>query len=196
MVESLIEQLKKKGLLLTERPETNEQAEQAKTPFVLETMKARRFVFQCDKQHSPAGLLEIAIWVSNPVQKPSDLIRTRESAYHACGMFVYLIEGYWESDGQFQHGTSMYSALNDLLDHLKEKQVKMPALDPGFAGFHDYSSPVAILERAGGISTDVRNITSLYRMRKVSDNQFVKVGHDILRSNDLFGYPIFVSEAM
>jgi hypothetical protein len=194
MITAVVDYLRKNHLLLLTRPISDAEADRTQTRFVLETMRARKVVFRCDPTSSPGGLREIAVWVSNPVEKPPDISQQPEDKYEPRGMFVYLIEGYWENDS-FQRAMSMYTALNVLLGNLQKLGVYNGDSDLFSTSRNDYASPTAILERAGGVKGEVRGIKALYRIRSVSDNKIVNVGGRTLRSYDLFGYPVFISAA-
>jgi internalin A len=195
MLMAILQYLRSENLLMTTRPATAEEAENCASAFVLETMRARKVTFVCNGIPKVPSLREVAVWVSSPIQKPSEIIRSRESIYDAVGMYVYLIEGYWEEDGPFRRAMSMFTALNVVLESL---QNVLGASDEELSfktSRDDFASPVTILERAGGIKGEIRNIETLYRVRAVSDNKIVSVSDTTVRSYDLFGYPFFVAEA-
>lgn len=194
MITAIIDYLRKTHLLLLERPISDDEADRTHMNFVLETMRARKVVFRCDPKSSPGGLQEIAVWVSNPVEKPSAMSQKPEDRDQPQGMFVYLIEGYWENE-PFQHAMSMYTALNSLLKDLQALSVYNTDRGLFDTSRDDYTSPTAILERAGGVKGEMRNIKALYRIRSVSDNKIVNVGGRTIRSYDLFGYPVFIAAA-
>jgi hypothetical protein len=190
MIMAIVDYLRTQNLLLTARPGSVKEAEDARDGFVLETMSARKVVFRCDPKSPPGGLREIAVWVSNPLKKPSEVREQREARSEPFGMFVYLIEGYWENE-EFHRASSMFTALNVLLEHLRK--IGAGEGDRFDTSRDDYASPVAILERAGGVKGETRDIRTLYRIRSVSDNQIVSVGGETLRCYDLFGYPVFIA---
>lgn len=196
MITAIIEYLKKEELLFRDRPKSDDEAESTRMGFVLETMQARKIIFRCDPKAAPSGLREIVVWVSNPEEKPSAIIGRAEDEgdlYEPQGMFVYLIEGYWENE-DFQHAFSMFTALNVLLSHLKSIGAQADDDSP-FTSRDDHASPTAILERAGGVKGELRRIRSLYRIRSVSQNKIVNVGGTTVRCYDLFGYPVFIATA-
>ena len=189
MITALVDYLKKDESLLSHRPASDKDA--AKAPFVLETMKARKIIFRCDKASSPGGISEVAVWVSNPLEKPNTNAKN-DDRYKPRGMFVYLLEGYWEGEPSF-HAFSTFTALNVLLKGLQESGVKSDEGSSFETSRDDYASPTAVLERAGGIKGEIREIKSLYRVRSVSENKIVNVGGTTIRSYDLFGYPVFIA---
>lgn len=194
MVAAIINYLQKNHLLLLARPVTDDEGAAAGMSFVLETMRSRKIVFHCDPDLTPSGLREIAVWVSNPVEKPQAISQHPDDGYEPQGMFVYLIEGYWE-DESIQHAMSMYTALNALLKDLQSLGVYNADSDLFNTSRDDFASPTAILERAGGVKGEMRSIKALYRIRSVSKNKIVNIGGRTLRCFDLFGYPVFIAAA-
>lgn len=198
VIQSVTRHLRKKGQLRTTRPVSSEDAEEGSAAFVLESMKARKVIFQCDEDSAPRGLREVAVWVSNPIEPPSSRdagpLDDDEADYEATGMFVYLLAGYWDwDDGPTQHGYSMFTALNVLLGELRAVGAKQGAGITFETSRDDYATPVDILVRNGGIKGDARTITALYRVRAVSENKIVNVGGRTLRCHELFGYPLYIS---
>jgi hypothetical protein len=188
MITAIVASLKKEDQLLTERPASDQEAAGVGTGFILETMKARKVIFRCDPKVAPGGLTEIGVWVSNPIEKPSGIDEEYDQ-YEPRGMFVYLLEGYWDNES-VQRAMSMYTALNFVLSSLSSVGVESRPVE---TSRDDYASPIAILERAGGIRGETRTIKSLYRVRSVSNNKIVNIGGRTLRCYDLFGYPIFIA---
>jgi hypothetical protein len=192
LIESVTSHLHKTGQLRTSRPVTSEDAEKGNTAFVLESMKARKVVFQCDGTSTPRGLREVAVWVSNPEVRPSQRIADKVADFDASGMFVYLLEGYWD-DTPTQHAYSIMTALNVLLSTLRTAVGKRGSGIDFDTSRDDYANPVDILVRNGGVKGEQRAITALYRVRAVSENKVVNVGGRTLRCFDLFGYPICIA---
>lgn len=191
LIQSVTRHLKKSGQLRTTRPLSSQDAEAGSVAFVLESMKARKVIFQCDEANAPRGLREVAVWVSNPIERPSSRDADQADDHEAAGMFVYLLEGYWDN-GPTEHASSMLTALNMLLSQLKAVGTRQGAGIDVETSRDDYATPVDILVRHGGVKGDVRNITALYRIRAVSENKIVNVGGRTLRTHDLFGYPLYI----
>lgn len=159
-------------------------------------MRARKITFALDRgdpryPRALQRLRDITVWVSNPLERPSE-IAARHTPREPNGVFVYLVQGYWEGDDAIHGGVSNHTALSGILEALNES--KVVALTGQSDPMTDYRSPATILEDAGGLKGDMRSIETLYRIRAWSNNQLVKTGSNILRSYDLFGYPIFVAE--
>jgi len=191
MIEGVLKYLRSNDLLLTSRPWSEHEVASSRTPFVLETMRARKITFQVEQIPGLKGLRELGIWVSNPTERPAELAVSKEDHTVPKGMFLYMVEGYWQADADVQHGFSEFSALNHVLTALHEVGVageEVSARD-------NFNSPVEILRKAGGVVGEPRMVRSLYRMRSVTDNQFVMIGTTVHRTFDVFGYPIFVAEA-
>jgi hypothetical protein len=192
LIQSVTRHLQKTGQLRTTRPVSSNDPQEESAAFVLESMKARKVIFECDEDSVPRGLRELVVWVSNPIERPSQRHADQVDDYEATGMFVYLLEGYWD-DGPTQRAYSMLTALNMLLGTLQAAGAKR---GPGIAfetSRNDYATPVDILVRNGGVKGDARTITALYRIRAVSENKIVNVGGRTLRVHDLFGYPLYIS---
>jgi hypothetical protein len=220
LIKGIVSYLTKADLLLTSRPWSGQEIAESRTPFVLESMKARKVTFQCDQVAGLKGLRELGVWVSTPTVRPSELSASKKNPAVPKGMFLYLVEGYWESDGKIGHGASEFSALNHVLKSLKNAGVSngeinrlVPNDDVMANAFasggdsnseigsytpylpkEDFSGPLEVLKRAGGVVGEMRNIQALYRMREVSDNQFIMIGTSVHRTFDLFGYPIFIAD--
>src|ERR1700730_15004472 len=73
MVQGVLNHLTASDLLLTSRPWSESEAASSRTPFVLETMRARKITFQVDQIVGLKGLRELGVWVSNPSERPSEL---------------------------------------------------------------------------------------------------------------------------
>jgi hypothetical protein len=126
LVQSVTRHLQKTGQLRMTRPVSAEDAAQASTAFILESMTARKVIFQCDQDGAPRGLREVAVWVSNPIERPLSRDAAQVDDHEAAGMFVYLLEGYWD-DGPAEHAYSMFTALNVLLGTLRAAGAKRAA---------------------------------------------------------------------
>jgi hypothetical protein len=192
LIQSVTRHLQKTGQLRTTRPVSSNDSEEESAAFVLESMMARKVIFQCDADSSPRGLRELVVWVSNPIGRPSQRYADQVDDHEATGMFVYLLEGYWD-EGATQRAYSMLTALTMLLRTLRAAGAKR---EPGIdfeTSRDDYANPVDILVRNGGVKGDARTITALYRIRAVSENKIVNIGGRTLRVHDLFGYPLYIS---
>lgn len=64
-----------------------------------------------------------------------------------------------------------------------------------FDRYFRYLHPVEILKQLGASIFPSRRIRSLYRKRYVTDEMFFKDDNGEHRSNDVVGYPIFISAA-
>jgi hypothetical protein len=138
---------------------SSEHVRERSVNFVLESMRARKVIFQCDADSPPRGLREVAVWVSNPIERPSS--RDKVYDYEASGMFVCLLEGYWD-DGPTEQAYSMLTALNMLLSTLHAVGAKREAGTSFETSRDDHATPVNILVRNGGVKGDERTITALY----------------------------------
>lgn len=192
LIQSVTEHLERTGQLRTTRPTSSNDQDAGSATFILESMKARKVIFACEEGNSPRGLQEIVVWVSNPTERPSARSSEDESRYEATGMFVYLLEGYW-NDGTVQRAYSMMTALTMLLGELSVAGAKKGTGITFDTSRQDFASPVDILVRNGGTKGEVRTVTALYRVRAVSENKIVNVGGVTLRCHDLFGYPIYIA---
>jgi hypothetical protein len=192
LIQSVTRHLQKTGQLRTTRPVSSKDAGEGSVAFVLESMRARKVIFECDEASAPRGLREVAVWVSNPLERPSSRDADQVDDEEAAGMFVYLLEGYWE-DELMTHAHSMFTALNVLLGNLRAVGAKRGTGIAFKTSRDDYATPVDILVRNGGVKGDTRTITALYRVRAVSENKIVNVGGRTLRCYDLFGYPLYIS---
>ncbi|MFD7447203.1 hypothetical protein [Streptomyces sp. NPDC059909] len=192
LAESVTRHLRKKGELRTTRPASLDDVDEGQATFVLETMRARKVIFTLDGGGAPRGLRELAVWVSNPLENPSSRDAAGVRDEEATGMFVYLLEGYWD-DEPAKRAYSMMTALNVLLRTLRDAGAAPEASAGSDTSRDDYATPVNILVRNGGVKGDMRTVTALYRVRSVSENKIVNVGGRTLRCHDLFAYPLYVA---
>lgn len=193
-ISRLVKFLDKKGYLLKARPSNLREFESNSQMFFLEHFKANKLIFNIPKDFEYHGLKELAVWISNPVEKPA--VRTSENLTTAIGVFLYLIESFWQSDSSNNHNKvgSGNSALGSLLNHLShEFGLDLDVLKGVMTGRGGDLPPVKILEKAGLKLQETRTITALYRIRSSSDDQYVNIGGVSQRCYDLFAYPIFIS---
>ncbi|MEV0093747.1 hypothetical protein [Streptomyces sp. NPDC050738] len=191
LAESVTRHLRKKSELRTTRPASLDDVDEGQATFVLETMRAQKVIFMLGGG-GPRGLRELAVWVSNPLENPSSRDAAGVRDEEATGMFVYLLEGYWD-DAPAQRAYSTMTALNVLLRTLRNAGVPPGTIGGSDTSRDDYATPVNILVRNGGVKGDMRTITALYRVRSVSENKIVNVGGRTLRCHDLFAYPLYVA---
>jgi hypothetical protein len=191
-ISKLVNFLEKRGLLLKSRPSGPVDFERDGKMFFLENFKANKLIFNIPKNFEKHGVKELAVWISNPVEKPP--LRTAENYSTPIGVFLYLIESYWEADANQTKMMSGNSALLSLLDYLSNKYgLNMDVLRGVTIGRGGDLPPMKILEKAGLTLQSSRTITALYRIRNYSDDQYVNIAGISQRCFDLFAYPIFIS---
>lgn len=191
MITKLMQSLKKNDQLQIGRvADTNHQ----KYQFAFEETVARKVLLPLKKAKQVKELRELAVWVSNPGTKPQP--RTKENIHDPEGIFLYLVEAYWESDDLFHGPVSGFSALNMILSSVAGAM----GLDPDavlskYEARSSGKSPLATLQEIGGIPQDQRKIQTLYRKRYISDDQYVLIDGTSHRCHDLFAYPIYIASA-
>lgn len=191
-IQKLLKFLEKKELLLSTRPANSDESDLYRSNFFLENAKATKLIFSKVESIKNYGFKELALWVINPVNKPTQ--RSRENIFKADGVFLYLIESYWEKDDSYSGPVSGNSALNILLREMQEKfGLDLNKIKEQLYSREDDTPPIKLLEQAGFIVQSPRLITSLYRQRYFSDDQYVNIGGILQRCYDLFAYPIFIS---
>ena len=153
-------------------------------PFWIERMTASKAIFRVTQPSLVGGLRELAVWVSQPADE--DL---NNSGYSE-GTFLYLIESYWNDDNALVGTTfSGFSAFTILTSELAS-----PCNFPEATRFaHLKDSPLAEMEALGALVQPPRKIECLYRLRHLTDEAYFHDSKGQHRSNDAFGYPIFVA---
>jgi len=205
-INAALKYLKKNKLLRERRPKSMSEVDRVdgppgsayiypdlRTPFVFETMQARKVIFPDTTITDVKGLRELAVWVSDPLTE--DFL-DRETDIGFAGMFVYLTEAHWD-DGELRTVWSGCSALQAVANFANRtgKVVSLDNIDTGDVfGRGSNEHPVSCLRRCGGIASgDVRTITTLYRLRYITDEQYHVYDEVSYRVCDLLGYPIFIA---
>lgn len=156
-------------------------------PFWIERMTAYKVIFPVVPPQVVRGLQELAIWVSNPAAE------NLNGSLYSEGTFLYLIESYWKNDEQIQTTFSGFSAFAEMIDALattcKVPKVKRDLFDH----LHSHRHPLEVMEMLGASVQPARDIESLYRLRYLSDEQVFSDTAGRHRSNDAYGYPIFIT---
>jgi hypothetical protein len=204
-ITAVVKYLRRNGLLRERRPKTMRELDRVdsppgaaytdpdrRTPFVFETMQARKVIFPGTTIEDIQGLRQLAVWVSDPIR---DDVLNGQSELGFPGMFVYLTEAHWD-DGELQTVWSGCSALQAVGNFANRtgKVVSLDHIEPSDVfGRGSNQHPVLSLKRCGGIPAgDVRTITALYRIRYVTNEQAYTYQNTRYRVCDLLGYPIFI----
>jgi hypothetical protein len=187
MVTKLVRHLKKNDQLQLVRTASKDHQYQ----FALEQTTARRIVLPMKHTKVVPYLKELAVWVSNPLEEPGP--RTENDMHQAKGTFLYLLEGYWNSDEDYHGFVSNWSALNSILNAVSEPMGLKASDLRKYDARDSFQSPLATLKEIGGIPESPRKIQTLYRKRFVSDDQYVMINGVSQRSYDLFAYPIYIA---
>jgi hypothetical protein len=195
----LIHFLKANHLLRIKRPPTErrrggrkEEDHLDETTIVHETIKATRIIFP--RLSGMADLLpDIAVWVAPPTEPPN---LEKEDDTEPSGTFLYLIETHSHPErAEFLGQISGLSSLEMILRDLARKHLIPSEVAETHESRDNCSLPITVLKQAGGLVQNPRLISTLYRPRYLSDDQYVQVSGSILRCYDLYAYPIFIALA-
>ena len=185
-VTSLIKLLRRHNLVQTDRPQRMRM--DVNSPFCIETMIAQKVILPAEELKQIPGLREFAVWVA----KPKEQYDYGKPRYEAQGTFLFLTEAFWDTS-EFQSVYSGCSALKAIVNVAKGKEL----IERGNDWDWIIENPVDKLREFGGVPSNEREITSLYRMRYMTDEVFIGGGRDVgLRRHDLLGYPIFIAESL
>lgn len=153
--------------------------------FVLEKhIKARKLLLQRTGTIIK-GLLSIVIWVSTPrklkPEKDAIFSATEES-------ILYLIENFWEDD-RYSRMMSGCSALQWVIKN---------AIGSDPSGFdlcdsEEYDTPLDAFKSLGAIDQGERTISTLYRIRYLTNEGFFRHRGNTFRCLDVVGYPVYIS---
>lgn len=168
-IERLITYLRDSDLLSALRPNEDEPG----PPFVYETMEAERIHLPrrlFEPIESIVGPTEADIWVSDPDEEAVANFKSRPYQRYP-GSFLYLIEARWEIE-ESRHSpfpVSGLSALRLLAHELDIDPNAHPEQEP--LGRGSFAHPVDKLQRLFGVRLGTRCISSLYKIRYVSNEQ-------------------------
>jgi len=176
--------LEKSESLLLERPHYPKSFDE--NVFILENhIKARRLLLQ-KTGTTIKGLVSIVIWVSMPrrLKPEKDAIyfsKTEES-------ILYLVENIWEDDCY----SRMMSGCSALQWVIKNAIGSDPS---GFDLFdsQEYDTPLDAFKSLGAIDQGERTISTLYRIRYLTDEGFLRHRGNTFRCFDVVGYPVYIS---
>jgi hypothetical protein len=156
-------------------------------PFWIQRMEAQKAIFPVSKSEEIGGLRELAIWVSEPLNEELD------GSWYSEGTFLYLIESYWKDDNPVRTTMSGYSALAELSKEISvacnNNTIEHTNIDRIYRNEH----PLETLQALGASIQHPRTIESLYRLRYLTDEQMFVDSNGEHRSNDAFGYPIYIA---
>ncbi len=162
-------------------------------PFVYESFSARKVIFP-EVKPLPGGPAHVSVWVSDPDPEVVDRAiegrkRPEDNWEILRGSFLYLIEAHFPNGGpRAISGTSALQMVVDLLGLKTPRDVFEPF------GRGEFMHPIQKLERVGGFATDFRDITSLYLIRAVTNEQSAEYLGRQPRLCDVLGYPIFIQQ--
>lgn len=184
-IKRLINHLEKSDYLGKTRPKNYSD----KKPFVLETMEARKLVVSSSYVEKLSGIKEFAVWISDPFEE--DL---SNEAFNWNGCFTYLTQLHMDDEEQtyMWSGCSALQALSNLALGVNLPFQQGANEEPLGRGSAEH--PISKLEKLGWRVTDKRRITSLYRIRYMTNEQFYEVNSERHRVHDLLGYPIFIAD--
>jgi hypothetical protein len=200
-IPELLDHLREEGSLSAFRPMDNETDDTFRLsrfadppqPLVYESCLATKVIFP-RLETLPGGPERVSVWVSEPNQ---EVLARGVAAGHrpdheweVCrGSFLYLIVAdHRDNEPRAISGTSALQIAVDILGLRGGRFNSEPFGPPRFA------HPVRKLEAAGGRATDQRSITSLYRIRAITNEQCAKVDGREVRTHDVLGYPIFIEQ--
>lgn len=172
--------------LLFERPYYPKYHHILENVFILEKhIKARRLLLQ-KTGAVIKGLLSIVIWVSMPRNiKPGK----RDDIYNETeGSVLYLIESFWEDDRY----SSMITGCSALQWVIKNAIGDDPS-HFDLSNSKEFDTPFDAFESLGAIDQGERTISTLYRIRYLTDESFFKHHGKKFRCFDVIGYPVYIS---
>jgi len=179
----LTQLLKNSDSLLFERPYYRKYYHAPEeNAFVLEKrIKARRLLLQ-KTGAVIKGLLSIVIWVSMPRNiKPGK----RDDIYNETeGSVLYLIESFWEDDRY----SSMITGCSAL-----QWVIKNAIGDDPSRFDKEFGTPLDAFKSLGAIDQGDRTISTLYRIRYLTDESSFKHHGKQFRCLDVVGYPVYIS---
>jgi len=141
------------------------------------------------------------LWVSDP----DFSLNSHERIYFA-GSFLYLVEAHWD-DLPFKTTHTGCSALQAVVNgidglHLTESPVPARYREPLLTGNRNEpfgrgstNHPIEKLNQINALVSDTKRITTLYRLRYMTDEQCFHASDDRDRFHDILGYPLFISDA-
>jgi len=195
-IEWLLDHLRENDLISAHRPDGFSWLYRA---YVYEEMEATRVVLP-RKAFEPIedviGPTEAEVWVSNPdetmvtyfVDKAMD-----DESWLVTGAFLYLVDTYKEDRPPGRLQMSGLSSLKMLALELGIRFLN-PKDGEGWEplGRGSFDHPIEKLGKMGGIVTDTRRISSLYKVRYISDEQGYVLNGERARVCDVLAYPIFI----
>jgi len=203
-IELLESHLRESGDLRDGRPQSLSDLGYPTGPrYFFEHTDAVKLIVPAPALAAAKGLSGLGLWISNPdfALGPSDRDYFR-------GSFLFLIEAHWD-DLPFTHMMSGCSALQAVLNgisgtYLSTESASYSGLrdpitrnftrgEPFGCGSHDH--PIEKLQRIGAHASDRRRITSLYRLRYMTDEQCFSSSEGRDRFHDILGYPLYISDA-
>jgi hypothetical protein len=193
--------LRLSGDLRDGRPQSIEDLGWPKGPrFVMENTDAVKLIVPPPALAVVKGLTSLGLWVSNPDFAPF----TDDWSFR--GSFLYLIEAHWD-DLPFNTTFTGCSALQAVVNgvsglHLAPRSSiqpswREPLLTPDYQepfGRGSMDHPIEKLQRIGATVSDRRRISTLYRLRYMTNEQCFSRGSAHDRFHDILGYPLYISD--
>ena len=186
-LDTLVSRLSRKRLITGERPRRAPEFSAASAPLVLETFVARQFIFPVSRFETLNGIRNLKVWVGEP--DPEHFI-DEEFAWN--GAYLFLTELEFDS-GEHTLAISGCSALRYIFNRLENRN-PFDRSGHEILGRFDYRSIQEKLFQMGADELSGKKITSLYKIRYMTDEQFFPGAPQNGRVHDILGYPIFIAD--
>lgn len=201
-IDLLAKCLANSGDLFEGRPQTTDAVSSPGPRYVIEHVDAVKLIVPASSLQAVSNLKSFALWVSDP-----DFSIRPKDRWDFVGSFLYLVEAHWD-DSPFHTTYSGRSALQAIVNSARGLDLmafpKSPIGSDGCTppefweplGRGNADHPIEKLQRIGAVVSDKRRITTLYRLRYMTNEQCVKVDGETRRFNDILGYPVYIASAL
>jgi hypothetical protein len=154
--------------------------------WVKESFLARKIIIPTPELLKKFGVLALTVWVSDPKPAPKP-----RHPHDWTGSFLYLPTVQFDSGSTFA-AVSGCSALQFIVNVAKDKPLLNRDWKEPF-GRGNRQHPIQKLADLGAFVSDERRLESLYFVRYITDEQVYVSNGAPVRTNDLVGYPIYIS---
>jgi len=180
-IDDLVRLLEKNHSLIRRRPNSYNEIYFSGDIFILEeNIVATKLLLPAKNSKFPQ-LTHLTLWISMPRQSK------KMERWEADGSVLFLIESFWEDSSY--HG--MISGCSALQWIVRASQPDQPDLANAY-GKSNRAFPIQKLITLGAIDQGKRSISTLYRKRYMSNEEFFERDGDLIRCYDVVGYPIYV----